>query len=519
MTDQTTPAAEAPPQERATPEELRIRSEHKQQLARIDYEHELEMAKLDRQNMRRMPISLRLLFDRRLREVVERAAQDMAGAGAFAPKHLQNNPQACAVVITRAVGWNLDPYSVAMATYVTPDGKIAFEGKLYRAIAEASGELSGPIRFEYYGNWDQLPRPRFRMVTKHRTNGSEYQAPEALWEYYSEVESGLGVKIIGKLHTGEEISIDFDLIEAHPRNATTWPTRPKTQILQPAIRSFVNNVRPSLLMGVPFREDIDEADMGEPEMRELNPRPQAAGPEGEPERRVYPAPRPVDLREAIKADPEPDVSRETIDPESGEVTEGAPQPAEQQQEAAPQATITVMGKPYVRLGSALNAVEGAIENAPLESLRQNAVHLREVLEKIRATGRDVGDLPEALARRLTEAGPAPQERQNAGMAAGTAAVNTAIEEVRQMGEAAHQASEPAEEPRPGSFEHWVETMERQAAGAPTAGVLSAYRKGRLAEAAVYQNHDEAVAAVERIFGAELQKREAAEAKRAERMGG
>ena len=487
MTDQTTPPGE--PQERQSPEELKIRSEHKQAIARIEREHEIELARLDREAMRKMPLPLRLLFDTRLREVVREAATDMASAGAFCPKHLQGNPQACAVVITKSITWRLDPYSVASATYVTPDGKIAFEGKLYRAIAEASGELAGPIRFQHYGDWSQIPRPSFKMVTKTRQSGGTYQVPEPLWQYYSEVENGLGVKISATLRTGEEMSIDFDLIEAVPRNATTWPTRPKQQILQAAMRAFVNNVRPSLIMGVPFRDDLDEAELGEPEMREINPRetkpyepaPEKFSPNGHEKNDVYPAPQPVDLHDAIK--------EEHVDPETGEVTEAAPQPAQQQQ-AAPLAAVTVMGKPYVRLGSALNAIEALVEDAPTEVLRQQALQLRQALEQIQAAGRDVGDLPELLARRLVEAGPAPQA----------------------------QPEQPAE-PAPGSFEHWVQTMEKQAAGAPTAGVLSAYRKGRLAEAAVYQNHDEAVAEVERIFWAELKRREEAEAARAERMGG
>jgi hypothetical protein len=204
-------------------------------------------------------MALRMLFDDRLAVKVEKVAERMAKAVGFTPPHLIGKTEACMVVVSRAVTWNLDPFQVAMTTYQTPDGKVGIEGSLARAILEASGELKGAIRQEWYGDWSRLPRPSFKIVEKSRRDGSKYKIPEPAWEYWGAIEHGLGVRITATLaSTGEEMSLDFDLVDAYPRNATTWPTRPKLQLLNPAIRAFAKMVRPSLLMGVHFADDQAE---------------------------------------------------------------------------------------------------------------------------------------------------------------------------------------------------------------------------------------------------------------------
>jgi hypothetical protein len=254
-----------------TPEELKIRADHKQELARIEAERDLELAQLDAQAFGRAPMALRMLFDDRLAVKVERVAERMSKAIGFTPPHLLGKTEACIVVVTRAVTWNLDPFQVAMATYQTPDGKVGIEGSLARAILEASGELKGVIRHEWYGEWDRLPRPSFKMVEKRRNDGRSYKVPEPAWEYWGAIEHGLGVRITATLgSTGEEMSLDFDLVDAYPRNATTWPTRPKLQILNPAIRAFAKMVRPSLLLGVHSPDDQGEETDGQP--RDVTPR-------------------------------------------------------------------------------------------------------------------------------------------------------------------------------------------------------------------------------------------------------
>src|SRR5687767_7139599 len=105
-------------------EVVRIKAQHRQEIARMQHEHEREKALFDQKSIGRMPLALRLMFDDRLRERVHRAAEEMSKAVGFTPPHLIGKTEACLVVVTRAVTWNLDPYSVAMSTYQTPGGKV-----------------------------------------------------------------------------------------------------------------------------------------------------------------------------------------------------------------------------------------------------------------------------------------------------------------------------------------------------------------------------------------------------------
>ena len=179
----------------------------------------------------------------------------MAEAKGFTPPHLLDKPAACKVVII-AIG-RLGPgaVSVAMSTYEV-EGRVGYEGKLVRAIAEHSGMFRGAIRHEYYGDWSKLPRPSFKIVEEEVERKSKFEQGGTYkkkitkavpaWEYWGAIEQGLGVTISATMAaTGEEKSLDFDLVDAYPRNATTWPTRPKLQILNPAIRAFVNHCRSS----------------------------------------------------------------------------------------------------------------------------------------------------------------------------------------------------------------------------------------------------------------------------------
>ena len=256
------------PQKNADTETMRIKAEHQQALARLDHEHEREMARQDAITMRNMPISLRIIFDDRLRGRIEAAAKEMAEAKGFTPPHLLDKPAACKVVIIRSIGWGLEPYQVAMSTYEV-EGRVGYEGKLVRAIAEHSGLFRGAIRHEYYGDWSKLPRPSFKIVEEEVERKSKFEQGGTYkkkitkavpaWEYWGAIEQGLGVTISATMaSTGEVESIDFDLVDAYPRNATTWPTRPKLQLLNPAIRAFVNHCQSSVLMGVRFQDDAPD---------------------------------------------------------------------------------------------------------------------------------------------------------------------------------------------------------------------------------------------------------------------
>ena len=223
-----------------------------------------------------MPLSLQIFFNDELFKRCQTIANYLADAGGFIAPHLRDKPKACFAVVSRALTWKLDPYAVAQATYETPGGGVGFFGTLCQAIIENSGRLDpsyGGVKYEHYGDWNKI-RGRFRMVSKTAKGGNgTYLAPEQLWTPDDEVDLGV---IVGCKVKDEDLprELEFDMLEAFPRNSTLWITRPRQQICYTSVRAFGNTVVPSLLMGIPFdREDAQEwADT----LKDVTPRPTRA---------------------------------------------------------------------------------------------------------------------------------------------------------------------------------------------------------------------------------------------------
>lgn len=216
-----------------------------------------------------MPTALALYLNDGLFERVSQVAARLSKAAGITPKHLVGQPEACFAVVSRAITWRLDPFAVAMATYQTPGGQIGFEGKLVLAILESSGRLAGGVRFEHYGDWSHV-QGRFQIRESQKENGKSTKYAVPTWsdddaragrpssDVYPLAQS-CGVRVSARLH-GEQTArhLDFDLIQAQPRNSTLWATDPKTQICYTAARRFANAVMPALMMGVPF-DPLDNA--------------------------------------------------------------------------------------------------------------------------------------------------------------------------------------------------------------------------------------------------------------------
>lgn len=188
----------------------------------------------------------------------------MSEANGVIGPHLIGQPSACMAILSRAITWNLDPFAVAQCTYAVK-GKVGYEGKLVQAILENSGQLEGPIKYEFFGDWDKL-RGKFKMVG---AVGSGERKPQQLWT--DDDEAGLGLRVSaqvkGEATRREE---EFFLAEMWPRNSTLWIIRPKQQMIYASIRAFSNIAVPGILMGIPF--DVDPSGLGESgEMRDITP--------------------------------------------------------------------------------------------------------------------------------------------------------------------------------------------------------------------------------------------------------
>lgn len=278
-----------------------------------------------------MSPGLAIFFNDTLYNRCKQVAIHMSKAEGMMPRHLQGKPEACFAVVSRAIVWKLDPFSVAMSTYQTPGGSIGYEGRLIQAILENSGKLEGGINYEFRGDWSAV-KGRFRL--QEGKNGNKYPVPT----WGPKEAEGLLVVVSAQVK-GETTprTLDFELAEAFPLNSPLWATAPHRQIRYTAVRAFANQVVPSLLMGVPF--DVDPTGFyGEP-ITEVNPRPTRAEfvPSGEMKPPAAKGKtgfeRPVEVTD--------------VQPEPQDASAGTPEPGPEQGEGSAETAPAATSEPVV----------------------------------------------------------------------------------------------------------------------------------------------------------------------------
>lgn len=79
-------------------------------------------------------------------EQLQRVAMALSKS-ALVPQHLREKPADCLLVTAQAMRWNADPLVVAQHSYVTPQGRLGYEGKLAAAVVNAA--LDEELSYEY----------------------------------------------------------------------------------------------------------------------------------------------------------------------------------------------------------------------------------------------------------------------------------------------------------------------------------------------------------------------------------
>ena len=256
-----------------------------------------------------MPLALRLWFDDPLFQRVKLMATYLSKAEGITPQHLLGKTEACFFVVEKALGWNLSPSAVGAATYMTPGGRIGFEGKLCHAIIEQSQRLapgSGGVRYEHFGPWENVAG-KFEIITSQKS-GKDFA--KATWTRKDT--KGIGVIVRARLKgEQEDRELTFLLEQAFPLNSTLWATDPRTQICYLAVRRFASVVAPGLIMGVPFdnTEPLEDNEVGRAaRARDVTPR--------APTRADFESVAPAARREAEPASEEGPATQAASGPES-----------------------------------------------------------------------------------------------------------------------------------------------------------------------------------------------------------
>lgn len=226
-----------------------------------------------------LPSALEIMLNPAMDRQVGEIARRMAGARGLTPRHLLGCEEACYAVVLQAINWNLNPFSVACATYQTPGGRIGYEGKLVHAILEQSHRFEGDeIRHELFGPWENV-RGKFEIAasTRKDSDGNERFYAKRIWG--RKEAQGCGIKVSATLRNGGgERSLSLLLEQCYPMNSTLWATDPETQIGYTADRRFATAVVPGIFMGVPLAAEDELMVAGDNaiDVTEGAPRPQRA---------------------------------------------------------------------------------------------------------------------------------------------------------------------------------------------------------------------------------------------------
>jgi hypothetical protein len=155
-----------------------------------------------------------------------RLAEFMARARTV-PKHLQDSPGDCLMVIEQAMRWGMSPFAVAQATSVI-SGKMMHEGKLVAAAVETSGAIVGHIDYSFTGEGDA------RAVTVSATRRGETNP--------------------------RTVSVTFR--EARTNNEM-WKRQPDQQLVYHGARVWARRWTPAVILGVYSREEMGPTIEGE----------------------------------------------------------------------------------------------------------------------------------------------------------------------------------------------------------------------------------------------------------------
>lgn len=140
------------------------------------------------------------------------------------PKHLLGRPATCLHVVSDAIGWQMDPFKVALMSFVV-NGSICYMAQMSVAVINKHAPIKGRVRYSYEGTDDK------RTCTAEATCADdgevvEYTTPE-----------------IGKIT---------------PKNSPLWKTDPDQQLCYYAGRALCRRYFPDVLLGTYFRDEVTD---------------------------------------------------------------------------------------------------------------------------------------------------------------------------------------------------------------------------------------------------------------------
>jgi hypothetical protein len=165
-------------------------------------------------------------------------AKDVCKAYLMLPQHLHNNPPVMAGLLEIAARFQLSAYMLASQTYVQ-NNRLCFQAQAFGAILYASGLLRGRLKFEFYGEGEDMTCS---------VSGRFKDDPDAIYSATTPP-----VKLIHPGHTQKEG-------KTFVKGSPLWDRDPEQQLSYFAERRWIRRYAPDACMGMYTREEIDEID-------------------------------------------------------------------------------------------------------------------------------------------------------------------------------------------------------------------------------------------------------------------
>ena len=174
-------------------------------------------------------------------------AKMMSISGVAVPYHLRGNPGSCLAVAMRALRSGFDPFMLAEHSYTmaknqkTDDGRwekvetLAFDSFVIRAIIEAHANLTGPLRYSFDGEGDDLTCTVTAFPKGEKEPLTHKSEP------------------LGRMKAARGRNDKGDI-----KGSPLWDTNPRQQLGYATGRDFCRRYFPQVLMGYYDRDEMDE---------------------------------------------------------------------------------------------------------------------------------------------------------------------------------------------------------------------------------------------------------------------
>jgi hypothetical protein len=158
-------------------------------------------------------------------ELIQRWGR-MLAASAMVPDYLKDQPADCAMIVTQAMQWGLNPMVVAQSCYVAR-GRVGYEGKIIAGLV--NNGLSRKLNYKFSGEGKTL-----KVVVDGIMKGeSEERTVEGTWGEWS-----------------------------NDRNAA-WKTMPKQMMAYRGMREWARRHNPGVISGIMSIDEVQDLESRE----------------------------------------------------------------------------------------------------------------------------------------------------------------------------------------------------------------------------------------------------------------